>query len=767
MIQDIANINPEVEEIGSALRNGEAKITEKNTPYIFSLLSKIYSKPKESIVREITSNCFDAHVYSKKTDEVVFVRLYVDEAGERFIEFVDQGPGISYQGMDDIFMSYGESTKRESDDFIGCFGLGSKSPFSESNYFYVITKHNGVESTYLLTASLMEKPKYDCLVEIEVDPENTGTIVRVPIKKNHGELEAWQFAIQQQLRYFSNVFVVGFPQVVNEYKIHKFRNFQVREDYFLSNVRNQLHLCLGDVYYPIQFGEIGMDNIYFNAALTFKIGELDVSPNREELLYNDRTKKVITAKILEFKKELTTIVTDEKNFQCNSLMDFRNRSISLSDHRTIVVKNIIPDTEINLNLSDIKVTSTNLNYKVYLYNGYYALDPYKFNPENFCKVILTTNNRYNGPKLAKPNNSFNNSELKFNKTSDSKYVIIPESKHKLAFNERAFLNNQNVSRVVQMNLAKIVKQNMAYIFKKNVLSHEHQLGLRLAKVFENKYKAEVLSMNFKFIEEYAIPKDYGKIPRTTSVKKADQTILYYFKAPRGGGYDRRENMVDYLENLTNIQVYGLREDVEDLNRIHDVFNVPVFYLSKKYIADIKHIPSFFDIKEIMTKKGDSKFLKHADIDKFVTKNVECKIFATEAVKFKNIFNMDNFFNLKPMILSSKKPAENLGKFISIILRVKKKDIFDTQYRYNTHSIERAISKEFVDQKEIQIRKDLKDNLSVFETFYNFSKEFYFELKQMQVYDWNRELKIQEMIDLMEQNLTFKQVKLNKYVKTIK
>src|SRR5690606_35130497 len=149
-----------------------------------------------------------------------------------YIKFVDSGCGISPQAMDDIYMSLGESDKRQSDDYLGAFGLGSKTPFSYTPWFYLITKVDGVEYTYLLSESV-EGSNYDLLNTrvLEADEQN-GTTVRVPIKKS--DIQLFSSKINHQLKYFTDVYVVGFPGVVNEYSIKKFNTFQIREDLFVA-----------------------------------------------------------------------------------------------------------------------------------------------------------------------------------------------------------------------------------------------------------------------------------------------------------------------------------------------------------------------------------------------------------------------------------------------------------------------------------------------------------------------------------------------------
>ncbi len=758
----------DVEEIGGSFKQKEAKITDKNTPYIFSLLSKIYSKPKASIVREITSNCFDAHIAVNKQNEVVFVRLYIDDSGQHFIEFVDKGTGISESMMDDIYMSYGESTKRESDDFIGCFGLGSKSPFSESNYFYVITKFGGKESTYLLNSSPMSKPTYDCLIEVAVDQEDTGTTVRVPIKP--GETSLWERAISEQLRYFKNVYVVNFPSVVNDYKIRKFNSFQIREDFFLANVGAKLHLCLGDVYYPIQFEELNESTIYFNGALTFNIGELEVSPNREELSYSDKTTKALKAKLKEFKKEIREIVLEEKNFQCNHLIEFRKRSLELKDNGRIVVKNIIEGTEISIQLTHLNIPiDRKVKYKIYLYDSYYNLDHLKLTPEKFCNVLLTTGSGRSYAKLVKFNSQRQVPGIQFIEKTSKTYIIIPKTKYRLANNERAYLNEQtSASRVLHFDFSGFLKSIAKSFFKNNVLDYNSKTsGAKILQNFMTKFKTEIMSINFQYIEDLKIPENYGKVKRETT-RKATDTVLYY--QYDGTTWRRAETMMTNLEAAytKTVYVYG-NYDESDMANMRSLFyyfdsSIKFIHLATKYQKDLVDFDNCFSIKEIITQKSKSLFFQQPKVLEQIKKSY------LDAEKEKEREKFDFPCSLSNLYYATTVPAPDqiyLKDFLTVVnFFIKKKPVFNASYDDNTDLIKNFLDQSFIDKLQAEIKSRKNNDASLFQLFYNFCMDFYLEFNQIGKYNWNDGITEAEVKSILDQSIKFKKNKLNKYIQTI-
>jgi hypothetical protein len=62
----------------------------------------------------------------------------------------------------------------------------------------------------------------------------------------------------------------------------------------------RLHICLDNVYYPLDFEKIGIDRIDFPIALRFSLSDgLFPTPNRESLRYTQEAKKIIMDKLAQ------------------------------------------------------------------------------------------------------------------------------------------------------------------------------------------------------------------------------------------------------------------------------------------------------------------------------------------------------------------------------------------------------------------------------------------------------------------------------------
>lgn len=301
------------EDIKKTISFGFAKDAQK---MVFTIFTKsLYSNPIGSIVREITSNCFDSHKEAN-IDEPVRVVL-TKENNQHYISFIDVGVGMSYERITTVYSEYFNSTKRDDENQIGGFGIGGKTPLAyNSESFYLITNFNGVRYIYLVYKG-ENSPDIDPLSE-EPTTEHNGTTIKIPVKNT--DVSTFEHEINRQLYYFENVIFEGFSSdIKNDYTIYSGNHFLYRGlDY-----SSRMHICLGQVAYPIDYSALGLieGDFMVPVALKFNIGEINVTASRENLDYNDETKKIIKKKIELVKNELKTMILSQYS-NISSLEDY-------------------------------------------------------------------------------------------------------------------------------------------------------------------------------------------------------------------------------------------------------------------------------------------------------------------------------------------------------------------------------------------------------------------------------------------------------------
>jgi hypothetical protein len=99
--------------------------------------------------------------------------------------------------------------------------------------------------------------------------------------------------IKEQLAYFESVYF-DVPEINNDFVITRHEFFQFSE--LASN--NYLHICLDNVYYPIDFEKLGIDTLRLPVALRFSLTDgIFPTPNRESIRYTQEAKAVILKRL--------------------------------------------------------------------------------------------------------------------------------------------------------------------------------------------------------------------------------------------------------------------------------------------------------------------------------------------------------------------------------------------------------------------------------------------------------------------------------------
>lgn len=270
----------------------------------FELLGdKLYSDKIGSIIRELSANALDAHRLVGKAD--VPFELYLPTTLRPTFAIRDFGPGLSDEAIKNVYTTYFESTKTESNDFIGAFGLGSKTPFAYTNMFTVISRHGGMKRIYSAHMT-NDGPALTLLSEGECD-EPCGLEVSFPVRLE--DQREFEVKAGEQLRYFTVKPTIYSENEVPFEKVEK--KFEGEGWYAVENshydgyhswhrMNNPKIVALLDqVGYTIDLRQVyGPETpkeiaLFGELPLTYyvrmPIGSMNVSVSREALSYDEHT----------------------------------------------------------------------------------------------------------------------------------------------------------------------------------------------------------------------------------------------------------------------------------------------------------------------------------------------------------------------------------------------------------------------------------------------------------------------------------------------
>ena len=318
MIIDTSQGNIEV--VGD-IKEFKTSIDPKNLEFITTLLSSnLYSDPEQSFIREIVSNAWDSHVEAGTTDIPVIVRFSKCD-GEGSVTIRDYGVGLSPERFQEVYCNIGSSTKRDSNDFIGGFGIGKYSSLACSNTVYITSYYEGKAYYYVMVKSgnsittnlLMEKPTN----------ERNGVEVTI---KSISSFTPYDKALQC-IVFFPNIYIDGAfnADMINSAKLKRFNNFAAASIFVPSK------LLLGNVLYPVQKYHLNYETRNFiekiestGIVIKFDVGEINITPNRENIIYSSDTIKKIEDRVMAAKAELDALVDAKVTKDYDDIIEYYN-----------------------------------------------------------------------------------------------------------------------------------------------------------------------------------------------------------------------------------------------------------------------------------------------------------------------------------------------------------------------------------------------------------------------------------------------------------
>jgi hypothetical protein len=269
-----------------------ARATIKTSPKIFNFFAdQTYANKPKAICRELAANAVDSHVMAGKADEPI--EIWLPTLLDPTFRVRDHGLGMSHEFMMTQFMCYADgSTKDQSNQAIGGFGIGSKSPFAYVDQYTVKSIFDGIESVYSIFKDEDGIPAIGLLGQ-RATQESNGVSVEFPVQPD--DFRTFEEAAFEALRYFEPL-----PDVKNASEgsfappkyVSRGATWGMREQ------AGDLLIVMGGVPYPVSVSNLSYkfpsDSparklLGYGLDLRLPIGTCSVALSREALSYDDRT----------------------------------------------------------------------------------------------------------------------------------------------------------------------------------------------------------------------------------------------------------------------------------------------------------------------------------------------------------------------------------------------------------------------------------------------------------------------------------------------
>lgn len=267
----------------------------------FMILSDgLYSNKILAVVRELSTNAYDSHVDAGCTDKPFEVHL--PNRLEPYFHVRDFGTSMSHENCMTLYTTYFRSTRNNSNDAVGCLGLGSKAPFAYTDSFTVEAYLDGKKRIYSAHRDRNGSPTFSLLDTVDTN-ESNGIKVSMPVRND--DMDAFRREAQRVYKYFKVR-----PTILgnNDFYCRDENTLLKAEDNSWEfNTGDSANLIImGQIAYPIDNDSISSryveedkigNFLWYSQGLRLyvNIGDVDITPSREALSYTNETKKNIRA----------------------------------------------------------------------------------------------------------------------------------------------------------------------------------------------------------------------------------------------------------------------------------------------------------------------------------------------------------------------------------------------------------------------------------------------------------------------------------------
>jgi hypothetical protein len=467
------------------------KFAVKESPKAFHVLSSsLYKNPIRAVIRELCCNAKDSH-FTAQNPELYEVHLPTHY--EPFFSVKDNGIGLSHEDMFNVFCVYFCSTKENTNELIGNFGLGAKSFFALNASATIVSRFEGKKRSYSAFKNDENCPELS-LLTCEDTEEPNGLEITVPTNRFY-EFE------QEATHVFK---YLGVPKVNKRFVYEK---PEIDNEHFSYERGNKSRAVMGGIAYPLNsedYPEV-KDLLKEGITLKFDIGELAVTPSRENLAEDRRTKAAIIAKCQKA-MELLPGIGQSTIDGCNTYFEARAKQETATGFQRLILGSVKEYQ--GRSLDEIISDGSNPLYITFMYK-----DGSKYRT-----------------KTQRPIYNFNTKYF----IKDAPYVMRFK---KLLDDERyiAAITPQEAKLIgVDAKLVSSLPSTKTYTKPHKVFSYD--FGGRLKR--EKWHKDTISEDDFVFV----------KLCRYEVV----------------GGDNEFESIYRYLKNKIKMpKIYGLREDVED------------------------------------------------------------------------------------------------------------------------------------------------------------------------------------------------------------
>lgn len=309
----------------------EFTISDANKAWVMRSMADLYSNRELACVREYSTNAYDSNKEKAIRDGHAIrpIRVTLPSALNPYFVVEDEGVGMDETTLCDVYTQFGESTKRDSDDFNGMLGFGSKSAVAYTNTFTITAVKDGHKVVAVVTRREDAMGGYVLTLKVVLRIETTesnGVTVQIPVHN-------WR-EFDQKARDFYRFWTPG-TVLVNGVEPDWAVGDKIDDNLYYYPNAGTSYVVMGMVPYRITNPDAlfprGMNRISFVAYLdpcdcdlvapdengNNTHAQVEFTPAREDLKYSEHTKHHLHKIIRDFVAKSVETAKTEINGAAN------------------------------------------------------------------------------------------------------------------------------------------------------------------------------------------------------------------------------------------------------------------------------------------------------------------------------------------------------------------------------------------------------------------------------------------------------------------
>lgn len=307
--------------VSTNITNQSAKMSLVMSGKAFQVLSSsLYSHKIRAIIRELSTNAWDSHQDAGKPDTPFDIQLPTQLSP--IFRIRDYGTGMDEEAIFGTYNVLFASTKTQTNQAVGCLGLGSKSPFAYTSAVTVTSYQDGLKSIY---SSIMGTDGIPSMVKVLSMPTKDPDGLEIQFGVEPRDFNEFIY----EAKYVFLTFLEGpEPNFLNcNLKIAdiKANLIKITDNLYIADYNKVPHksrstyVIQGNVAYPLNrnmlteladnaLGHLGYQYIPF---ILVPIGTVDFQPSREGLNEQQENYDKITPFILDIEEGVTSKFRDQ------------------------------------------------------------------------------------------------------------------------------------------------------------------------------------------------------------------------------------------------------------------------------------------------------------------------------------------------------------------------------------------------------------------------------------------------------------------------